>query len=75
MQRPEKRNLSCSGCGPRLAGASARDLRMETIRAGFSSWPDIVKDLSPTSCRRPDKAKLATQRDVKSSPARTSGRT
>jgi hypothetical protein len=45
MQRPEKGNLSCSGCGPRLAGASTGDLTMETIQARFSSWPDIV--LSP----------------------------
>ena len=62
MQRPEKGNLSCSGSGPRLARASARDLTIETIRAGFSSWPDIVTYLTPTSCCRPDKAKLATQR-------------
>jgi len=75
MQRPEKGNLSCSGCGPRLAGASAGDLKMGTIQAGFSSWPDIVRDLSITSCCWPEKAKLATERDGKSSPERTLGRT
>jgi len=75
MQRLEKGNLSCSGCGARLAGASACDLTMETIRARFSSVVGNGQRPYSYSCCRPDKAKLATERDGKSIPARTSGRT
>jgi hypothetical protein len=48
---------------------------METIHGGLARGPNIVKDLYPLSCCRPDKAKLATERDGKSIPEQTLGRT
>jgi hypothetical protein len=66
MRRPEKGNLSCSGCGPGLARASARDLEM--TRAGFRSAGYRQKPYSyELLSARLDQACDPTRREVKPS--------
>ena len=75
MQRPEKRNLSCPGCGPRFARASARDLTMATTEQGVARGRTSSQTLLLRAAVGQIRPSLRPNADGKSSLARTSGRT